>query len=573
VRDLIASLFQKIPANVRPLILTLLYGLSAGLVAVAFHVVIHEIRHEGIDRFAEMSPLHFAVGSLLVIVVTSLLSGILLYKVSPDAAGSGIPQLKVAYWQKFGVVPLKLIVTKFLAGALAIGGGASLGREGPSVQLGGGAASNVGALLGVAKQRRRAAAAAGAAAGLAAAFNTPLTAIVFVLEEVIEDMNSRLLGSVILASVVGAMVVHWLIGEQPAFQLFPIEEHSWHVYFFVPLASAFAALAGVAFLHGTLWIRGKSKKMTGVPDWAKPVLGALVAWVIGASIFLTTGHLGIFGLGYQDLTLALEGEMAWKLAGLLLVGKLIATACCYGFNGCGGIFAPTLFFGGMSAVFFTGLLGFIFPLDLNDRILLAVVGLSACLGAVVRAPITSILIVFEMTQQFSFVPSLLLGTLISQWIARKLTPTNFYDAVLKQDGVDIHKVVPPRDLHGYRQLPVSVVANFAPELATSLELDHLEKLVTDFRHKRFPLYRESKIEGVITRREIKRAIEEGGIPQVEKCATCLRSTTIAQLQRSILDSPEGIAVVLDKKDGTPVGVVTLHDLLRAEEAIGKRLSN
>jgi len=562
-----------IPANVRPLILTLLYGLAAGLVAVAFQVVIHELRHEGIDRFAEMSPLHFAVGSLLVIFVTSLIAGILLYKVAPEAGGSGIPQLKMAYWQKFGVVPLKVVITKFVAGALTIGGGASLGREGPSVQLGGGAASGVASLLGVAKQRRRAAAAAGAAAGLAAAFNTPLTAIVFVLEEVIEDMNSRLLGSVILASVVGAMVVHWLIGEQPAFQLYPIENHSWYVYLIVPFAAGFAALSGVAFLHGTLWIRGRVRKWNRVPNWFKPALGALVAWMIGVSIFLGTGHLGIFGLGYEDLTQALEGELAWKLAGLLLVGKLIATACCYGFNGCGGIFAPTLFFGGMSAVFFTGVLGFFFPLDLNDRILLAVVGLSACLGAVVRAPITSILIVFEMTQQFAFVPSLLLGTLVSQWIARKLTPSNFYDAMLGQDGIDIHKVVPPRDLHGYRQLPVSVIANFDPKFAESLEPDSLRRLIAEYRHKRFPVLRAGKIDGVITRREIERALEEGGEPQVEKCATCLRSTTIAQLQRSILDSPEGMAVVFDKTEGTAVGVVTLHDLLRAEEAIGKQLGN
>jgi len=170
-------------------------------------------------RLSHQAVGYFLVGSLVVILFSSLVVGFLLNRFAPEASGSGIPQLKLAFWKDFGVVPWRVVWVKFVAGVLSIGGGCSLGREGPSVQLAGGVASNLAGLLGEAKQNRRMAAAAGAAAGLAAAFNTPLAAVTFVLEEIIADLNSSLLGSVLLASVIGAFVVHGVIGKQPAFTL------------------------------------------------------------------------------------------------------------------------------------------------------------------------------------------------------------------------------------------------------------------------------------------------------------------------------------------------------------------
>src|SRR5208283_5479888 len=195
-----------------------------------------------------------------VIVTTSLLVGYLLNTFCREASGSGIPQLKLAFWKDFGVVPWRVVWVKFLAGVLSIGGGCSLGREGPSVQLAGGLASNLAGVLGEAKQSRRLAAAAGAGAGLAAAFNTPLAAVVFVLEEIIGDLNSRLLGGVLLASVIGALVVHGFIGKQPAFALTGVESPAWLVYVLTPVIAAAGALIGVVFQKWTLALRARRQQ-------------------------------------------------------------------------------------------------------------------------------------------------------------------------------------------------------------------------------------------------------------------------------------------------------------------------
>jgi CIC family chloride channel protein len=251
----------------------------------------------------------------------------LLANLCPDAAGSGIPQLKLAFWKDFGHTPARLGWVKFVASALSIGGGQSLGREGPSVQLGGNVASSVATLLGVPKQKKRTAAAAGAAAGLAAAFNAPLAAVAFVLEEILEDLNSRLLGPVLLAAVIGAFIVHAFLGAQPAFDLPRIEEPTWRAYALMPMGAGLATLAGLLFQRSTLGLRIRVRRWRWLSPMWRPLIGGLITWVVGMAIYTKTWHLGVFGLGYDDLSLALEQGIAWKLALALLAAKLVATTC------------------------------------------------------------------------------------------------------------------------------------------------------------------------------------------------------------------------------------------------------
>jgi len=214
---LLARYLQQLPPNTRSIVLTCIFGLSAGLIGVCFHIAIGAFFNNGIVAIKEFSFIEFAVWSFVIIMTTSLISGWLLTHFCKEAAGSGIPQMKLAFWKDFGEIPFRVVWVKFIAGVLTVGGGSSLGREGPSVQLGAGIASQLAEKLGLAKQARRMSAAAGAAAGLAAAFNTPLAAMTFVLEEVVEDLNSRILGAMIFASVIGALVVRGTIGDHPAF--------------------------------------------------------------------------------------------------------------------------------------------------------------------------------------------------------------------------------------------------------------------------------------------------------------------------------------------------------------------
>jgi CIC family chloride channel protein len=543
---------------------TCLYGLGAGASAVFFQLGINWLYRLGLGKLSQQSTSTFLIGSLAIIVVSSLLMGWLLNSFCREAAGSGIPQLKLAFWKDFGTVPWRVAWVKFVAGIVSIGGGQSLGREGPSVQLAGAVSSNLAGLAGEAKQNRRLAAAAGAAAGLAAAFNTPLAATTFVLEEIIGDLNSRLLGGVLLASVLGALVVHGVIGAQPSFTLTGAAAPSWVGYLLTPVVAALAGLVGVYFQKASLGLRGRMKSTRRVPGWLLPLAGGLITWGLGVAVFERTQRLGVFSLGYDDLSSALAGDIGWQLATVLLAAKFIATFTCYGFGGCGGIFSPTLFFGGMTGVALAGLVGLEWPMARADTLTLAVVGMSACLGAVVGAPVTGILIVFEMTHEFALVPVLMIGALVSQAISRKMNRENFYDALLTQDGHHIEHVRPPRDLQSWQQFPVSAIANFRPVIIRDLVPAKLQDVLKAHPYQRFPVVQGDKLTGILTRREAEAALRENRAPKLENATTCLPHQTVRKLQGLLVESPSNFVVLVDDDGGIILGIVTLHDLLRAE---------
>lgn len=536
--------------------------------AVLFHLAIAGLFNVGIEQFAKLSPAWFLGSSFVVVVGTSALVGWLLTSYCPDAAGSGIPQLKLAFWKDFGVVPWRVVWVKFIGGALSVGGGTSLGREGPSVQLAGGMASNLAGVLGTAKNERRAAAAAGAAAGLAAAFNTPIAAVTFVLEEIIGDLNSRLLGSVLVASVLGALVAHGILGEQPAFALKMPGTPHWPAYMLTPVVAVAAGLAGVVFQGAALDLRARSRRVLKLPGWLKPMLGGFAVWLIGSAMFLGTGHLGVFGLGYADLSDALNGNMLWQVAALMLVAKLAATAICYGLGGCGGIFAPTLFFGGMTGAAIGGVMSLVMPLSAADGVTLAVVGMCACLSAVVRAPVTGILIVFEMTHQFALVPMLMLGALISLWLSRRFARESFYDAVLAQDGHQIARIMPVRSLRSWMELPVARIAAAKPVAITDLAPTAMREVLAKHRFERFPVVLNGEVAGVVTRVEAEDALADGRAPRLDPPVVATADLSVRDVESRLIESPSHIVLIVEGKrdhtSGRLLSLLTLHDILRAE---------
>jgi len=568
--ETIAQRFHKLHAKAQPVLSTCLYGLVASFAAVAFQVSINWIYKWFYVGPSHGSLLRFGLISLSAIVASSLLAGWLLTSFCPEAAGSGIPQVKLAFWKEFGYAPRRIAWIKFIAGVASIGGGQSLGREGPTVQIGANLSSSLAGMLGVSKQNRRTASAAGAAAGLAAAFNAPLASVAFVLEEIIGDLNSRSLGMVLVAAVVGAFMVHGCISAQPAFLLPKIDEPTWRAYMLMPFAAALGALAGAGFQRFTLDLRAAAKKRPIIPRWLHPLVGSLLTWVIGMSVFAWSGRLGVFGLGYDDLSDALSHGMAWKLAAVLLIGKLIATIACYGLGGCGGIFSPNLFFGGMAGLVVAGLGGHFLHLTPGDTVLLAVGGMSAGLGAAVQAPVTAILIIFEMTHQFELVPGLMLAGLVSQVIARAINPVNFYEEALEQDGHQMEHLIPPRDLRSWHNLPISAIATFKPVVVTDMSEPALKELLAAHPYRHFPVQIGDKVTGVMRRTEIEQALISHRLMQIEPVPTCRPGDTIRGCQNLLIDSPTETLVVSDQPDGKVLGIVTLHDILRAQVAMSDR---
>jgi CIC family chloride channel protein len=563
---LLVEWLAKLPERPRTIFKTCAYGLVAGLVAVAFQLAMNGCYRAGIVRLSHCTHTTFLWSSFAVIMGTSLISGWLLNSFCADAAGSGIPQLKAAFWKNFGFVPFRVLWVKFIAATSQIGGGSSLGREGPSVQLAGTASSLLAGVLGEPKQKRRLAAAAGAAAGLAAAFNTPLAGVTFVLEELIGDLNSRLLGSVIVGAMLGALVAHGIIGPQPSFSLAAIGEPSWYSYLLVPIVAAAGTLVGVAFQKSALALRARQRKWSAVPMWIRPAIGGLICWVLGVVVFLQTGKLGVFGLGYDDLSEALTGKLIWQTAALVLAAKFVATVACYGMSGCGGIFSPTLFFGAMTGLGIAGIAQPIFSLSPDGVAMLTIVSMSATLGAVVRAPVTSILIVFEMTHQFSLVPPLMLAALISQAISRRLARHNFYDALLEQDGHIVERFAPPRDLREWQKQPVSHLANPKPVVVTSLEPKQIQSQLQNYPFTQFPVIIGGQIRGVLTREEATRAIREKRPPALVEATISPPDLTLRAVEILLIESKTGFLLLQSQPDGLLVGILTLHDILRAQQA-------
>jgi CIC family chloride channel protein len=557
----------KLPENAQLVFTTVLLSISSGVSAVGFMVLNGLFFRSTFLSYAARSKGFFLFASFLTITGTSILVGLLMSRVSPNAAGSGIPELKVSYWKELGYINPRPVVVKFVAGILSIGGGASLGREGPSVFFGGGVASNLAGVLGAPRRERRAAIVIGTSAGLAAAFNTPLAAITFIIEELIGDLNNRYLGRVVLSSVLGALVVYAILGRQPSFVLPPVEEASWLHYFLVPIVAVLASLSGVAFQRGTLALRGRFRKQKKIPAWLQPAVGGIVVWVIACSVFLLTGRVGIFGLGYNDLSATLIHRVAWQFAGILVAAKLLATIVSYGSGSCGGIFSPTLFMGGLTGYFLGGLFSLWLPLTPSDRIVLAAAGMAACLGTVVRAPLTSMLLVFEMTHQFSFVPALMIGMLVCLVVSRLAGRLNFYDALLVQDGHELHKIRPPLDIQSWQNLPVSAIAN--PQVASIRELSEqrLREAVDQYPYQSFPVIQDGKLLGIFNRQEILEALLRHDMPDIHKPMTCYLDQTVREVGNKFLKSTSNILVVLRRENNSVAGVITLHDLIRAQAGL------
>lgn len=562
--DSIRSLFRRLPENASRLISAAVIGVVSGLSAVAFMLCIQFVFDNGIVRLSRMPLPVFIPASLAIVTVSCLIVGLLLWKLSPDSSGSGIPQLKTAFWKDLGFIEFRHAVVKFVAGTLSIGGGSSMGRMGPSVYIGGAVASSAAGLLGTPRHSRRRALLMGAAAALAAAFNTPIAAITFVMEEMLNDLKGRYLGSIVLSAVLGAFVVHAIIGRRPMYEMPPFEASSWHVYALVPVVAAVGASIAGVFQRTVLAWRGRIRNRSRIPAYLQPLIGGLTTWAIGIAVFVISGKLGVFGLGYSDLSDVFTGRFgAWQAAGLLLLAKLAATSACHSWGGCGGIFSPILMMGGMAGLFLSGMASLWMPLSDADRILLCACGMSACFGSAVKAPLTAILIVFEMTHQFTIVPALMLTTLVSQAVSRRFTALNMYDDLLKQDGHDIDHPVRVHGVTSWELVPVTAIASMKPAVLDGLSPDAVRNTLAGHPYRRFPLVLNGSPAGFVTRQSLEGFISKGVQPEILPACTCPETATVHDAAGMLLDAPEGILAIAGA-DGTIRGILTMHDLVRAQ---------
>lgn len=546
-----------------------LLALAAGGAVMLFHGLTVWMEAHTIERLARANPLNFCIGSLLCVVTGSALASWMIARFAPTAGGGGVLPVKLAFWKEFGVMHKREAMVKLLASSITLGSGVSLGPEGPSIQIGAATMSTAAGAAGIAKQARRAWCAAGAAAGLAAVFNAPLAGIAFIMEEVIGDLHSRLLGTVVVAAIVGALVGHAILGAHPAFQSPPLGDLSPKAWLYVPVVALLAAFGGTWFQKYSLFLRRKIRSArAGRMAIFRPVYGALITWVAGVGVFLATGHAGVFGVGYADITAAMAGKIGLLTAFLLFAGKIVATVGAVGSGGCGGIFAPSLFIGAMAGATVGGVGSLALPLGGGEVAMLVMVGMAASLGAVIRTPLTCVLLIFEVTNQWVIVPALMLSILISQIVARWMSTHDIYEETMIQDGLDPNQVLPPRHFKRWREIPVSALACFKPVVITSLDPANLRAQLTASPHHFYPVAgSDGRVRGVLARREAELAVEKGLDPRIDPPCWIAAKATVGMARTRMVQDGADFLCVGDEANGVLHGVMTLHDLLRGESVL------
>ena len=405
--------------------LTIVVGVLAGLSAVLFAVTIDLLNR----AFFGFDPSTLRL--LAMPVAVSVITGILMHRVVPGVRGSGIPQTKAAYHLNGGIVPWIVPAGKFVLGTIAIGGGHSLGREGPSVQIGAGLASGVAQWLKLPPERIRDMVPVGAAGALSAAFNTPVAAVIFALEEIIGDMNAALLGSTVVASVASVVVARSVLGNEPLFHVPPYNlEHPAELLAYAALG-IIGGLVAIVFSKALLGLRGAFRKLPARTVPWQPAVGGVAMGII------LVGAPQMLGVGYDYVERALSGGLLLQTALLLGVLKILATVISYASGNPGGVFAPTLYIGAMTGAVVGILIGRVAPFVPADPGAYALVGMGALFAGIIRAPLTSVFMIFELTQDYQIIVPLMVANLISFYLSRHFQPLPLYHALLVQDDVHL----------------------------------------------------------------------------------------------------------------------------------------
>ena len=571
----------------RYLIIWIITGVACGVAAVAFQKSIDLVFHfvhslaEWIgDGSSERVILYFGVAP----VIGGAVTGLLLQYLAPTAEGSGIPQIKARYYRDFGVFRLREAVYRFIVGTLSVGFGMSLGREGPTVHICGALASWIGQKFGLAKQRIQAMVPLGMGAGISAAFNAPMAAVFFVFEELLGDFSSKAFFGIFVCVVIATAIQRITIGEHPAFDIeLGLITTDWWMLLAVPIGLA-SALLGRFFVEGTLQTRQFFRRRKAVPLWVRPAFGGLGVGIIGVTVaLLADGHLGIFGIGYTDLNTALNGRLVLiSSVALLLVGKIIATLLAYGSGGSGGLFAPTLFIGGMLGTLFGSAAQPLFHYSNEIIGALALLGMGSFFAAVRRCPMTSIVIIWEMTGQYALILPLMAGNILAWLLSVKLQPVPLFDALLLQDRINLKKMPHYKGDQDWRNLPVSTIMTFDPiTVGVEESLDEvLEKIGKDgHQHHGYPVVdTEGKVAGVVTHHEMeekrraKAARTVGDLVADQHLVRLHPETSIRDVaQILVLEDVLQAPVVSSNDPGKLMGIVTLHDIARQQNAIDDSL--
>ncbi|GGR92393.1 chloride channel protein [Streptomyces humidus] len=505
---------------------------------------------------------------LIAPVLGGLLYGPLVYRFAREARGHGVPEVMVAVAQRGGRISPKVAVVKTLASALTIGSGGSVGREGPIVQIGSTLGSTLGRLAKVPEGRMKLLVACGAAGGIAATFNAPLAGVFFAMELILGTFSTEAFGAAVLASVTASVIGRAAFGDV-AFLSLP-DFHVDHLaqYGLFAALGVVAALVGVGFSRILYLIEDACDWLWRGPEWLRPAVGGLALGLVLLAL------PEMYGVGYPVLQKATEGGYAVGFLLLLLAGKMLATSLTIGIGGSGGVFAPSLFIGAM--------LGAAYGIGAHDLLpgtagavgAYALVGMGAVFAGASRAPITAVVILFELTGEYSIILPLMLAIVLATATSRVLSRDTVYTLKLRRRGIDIEG--PARGARLGAQRVDAVMEPLPSSLSWSTPLPDAADLLSLSGHGALPVADEAgAYAGVVTAQAVAEALAEqpDAVPTqvgrlAERPAPVTADQSLAQALNTLLAAAGTGVPVLDHAHGEPVGWLSHQSALRAVHTAG-----
>jgi CIC family chloride channel protein len=417
------------------LLVAVMIGIASGLAVVCFRISIELARIKLLGSGLRPPPPRVFLAPCL----TGLVIAFLVIKFFPRARGSGVNQTKAALYIYDGYIPFTTIIGKFITAGLAIGSGAPLGPEDPALQIGAGIASTVGRRLRMSRQKLRLIAPVGAAAGLAAAFNAPITAVLFVIEEVIGRWTAGILGAVVLSAISSAVVARWFLGDEPLFSV--PAYHLEHIgelgaYAVLGVIGGFASLIFVKYIG---YLRPRLRKFPRWTQYFQPAAAGLIVGLIGVRF------PQIMGAGYTYIDQAMHEQYTWQILLVLGALKILGTGLSFSTGTPGGLFAPVLFMGAMIG----GAVGLVeqrlFPHLAIPVGAYALVGMGTLFAGILRAPMTSVFMMLEVSGNYSIIVPVIISNAIAYVISRSFEPTPVFDLLSRQDGLDLPSLEEERE--------------------------------------------------------------------------------------------------------------------------------
>jgi CIC family chloride channel protein len=515
------------PEGLLLLILAVIIGGGTGFAAVFFIRLIAVIQHRSYSTIELLLP-HLGVWSYLFVpIVGALLVGPLIAWFAREAKGHGVPEVMQALVMRGGRIRPRVALAKIVASALCIGTGGSAGREGPIVQVGSALGSVTGQVLHLSDERIKNLVACGAAAGIAATFNAPIAGVAFAIEVLMSELQVRLFGNVVIAAVSASIVSQMYLGDRPAFTVPSYTLESPLTLLFYLLLGLVSALVGVMFIRMLGWFEDKFDNWI-FPLALKPAVGALLLGLIGVLYLQLPGvgfstttefQLGmplieniphVYGSGFTFIEEALHGQVSLILLILLVFLKPLATSCTLGSGNSGGVFAPSLFIGAMLG----GAMGNIFhswqPTLAGSPGAYALVGMAAVFAATARAPLTAMLIVFEMSNDYSMILPLMVAAVTASYLAQTIYPESIYTMKLTRRGIRFSQ---GRDLDIMQSVQVGEVMKADP-VTIGME-ESLADLYRKFQETNllgFPVVnREGLLAGIVTLQDLENIMSQGAI--------------------------------------------------------------